>query len=257
MRKYTEKELLDSFMKKYNELNRVPTKSEIDKDPNMPHSTAYTDRFGGITNTALMLKLSPSRHSNLNLDVFKKYAIDFYNKNKKAPSPTDFNNDSSLPNSCYIRDSEGLTWNSFLKMCNIPIFTKGVTFVKNRKAELYIKGLLENQGYHVTDLSSDNINAPHSFLVNNSLTVDVRYSSYIADTRSSNYYWKFKLHLSSKKYKPDYFICVGFNSFENVDKIFLFPINEITVKESISINVNKIEKSKYAKYLISDNKIPL
>lgn len=198
-----------------------------------------------------------NRFKRVTLDLCIKLAKEFYMKYGRSPGVTDFDNLPGYPHSCFIRDTSGLKWNEFLSLCNLPLFTNGEAWIKNRNAELIAKSKLIEAGYSVEDLSEKNMNAPHAFIVNGNITVDVRYSAYVFDKTSKKTFWKFRLHLGNKKEMPDYFIGVGFNDKKEYEEIFIFPTNEITVKESISINVNALNKSKYGIYRLSDNNIVL
>lgn len=244
--------MLDDLKNKYLKLGRIPLKRDIDEDPNMPGSYAYYSTFGGIGKALQLIGLAPNRIENLSLDMFINLAKDFYKETNKAPAVLDFDNTPGYPHSSYIRDTMNMSWNEFLTLCNLPTFSNGEIWIKNRKAELIAKSKLIESGHKVEDLSILNSNAPHSFIVDGIITVDVRYSSYILDNNGRNIFWKFKLHLGTKKEKPDYFIGVGFNNDDEFEKIFVFPTNELTVRESISINVERIHKSKYGKYLVED-----
>lgn len=216
----------------------------------MPDASTYIKHFGGLNKVCKLLDITPNVMLNLSLDKCIILAQQFYNRYGKVPTNIDFDNTLDYPHSCYIRDVLGITWNQFLILADLPIFTQGENWIKNRKAELIVKQKLIEQGYNFKYLSEENINANYSFIINNNITVDVRYSAPVKSRyRHLIYYdWKFRVHIKDKKYIPDYFIGIGFNNYNQYDKMFIFPSKEITVKEVISIRINNIKNSKYAKY---------
>lgn len=252
---YSTEHLLDCLRIKYNELGRSPSKAEISMDEQMPNPSTYYDRFGGITKACLLLDLIPSKSLDLTLEKMIFLAQKFFAEQGRIPGPNDFDNAVGYPHSSYIRKDLGLTWNRFLVQAGLPAFTNGTIWIKNRKAELFIKQKLIQSGYQIYDLSAENCNANYSFVVNNNITVDVRYSSPIVE-RNHSFIWKFKLHRNDKKFIPDYYIGVGGNDQGDILAVFVFPTQEIKAKEVISINMNAINRSKYAKYLI-DGASPL
>lgn len=247
---YTNDYLLQKLNEKYIALGKTPTKDDINKDKTMPDASTYFQRFGGITKACELIKVSPNVVLNLSLDKCILLAQEYYQRHNKVPSVSDFDNTPGYPHSCYIRDVLKITWNQFLILADLPIFTLGDAWIKNRKAELIVKQKLLKQGYKVEDLSKENINANYSFIVNNRIKIDVRYSSPIKDNKRE--FWKFRVHIASKKYLPDYFICIGFNYYNQYDKMFIFPTKELTVKEVISIRIDNIKNSKYGKYEVNE-----
>ena len=251
---YTTEYLLDCLRIKYNELGRSPSKEELSLDERMPNPSTYRDRFGGITKACLLLGLVPSKALDLTLEKMIVLAQTFFTEQGHVPGPTDFDEAIGYPHSSYIRKDLGLTWNRFLQKAGLPTFTNGHVWIKNRKAELFIKQKLLQSGYCIDDLSAENSNAKYSFVVNQDITIDVRYSSPILERNLS--FWKFKLHRNDKKYIPDYYIGVGGNDQGDFKATFVFPTQEINAKEVISINMYTIDRSKYAEYLI-DGRTPL
>lgn len=253
---YTDDYLLNKIKIKYNELNRMPTKEEINSDKSMPNVTTYLDRFGGLNQVALLLGYKPTYFMNLSLDLFITIAHDFYKQHGRSPSVIDFDLNDDMPHSSYIRKDLGMTWNEFLNLADLPLFENGVIWQKNRQAEVIVYKLLKKQGYMVEDLSMKNTNASYSFIVNNKIKVDVRYSSPIKD-RNEKYFWKFKLHLDTKQ-KPDYFFCLGFDDKGNHIATFLIPIEELLDKQQVvSVRINRIEYSKYSRFFLKNDNILL
>jgi len=247
---YTTEHLLDCLRIKYDELGRSPSKDEISMDERMPNPSTYYDRFGGITKACLLIDLIPSKSLDLTLEKMISLAQTFFAEQGRIPGPTDFDDALGYPHSCYIRKDLGLTWNRFLIKAGLPSFTNGDVWIKNRKAELFIKQKLIQSGYLICDLSAENCNAKYSFVVNSDISIDVRYSSPIVERNHS--FWKFKLHRNDKKFIPDYYIGVGGNDRGEFKGVFIFPTQEINAKEVISINMYAITRSKYAKYLIDE-----
>lgn len=244
---YTTKHLLDCLRIKYDELGRSPSKEELCIDERMPNPTTYFNRFGGITKACLLIDLIPSKSLDLTLEKMILLAQTFFAEQGRIPGPNDFDNALGYPHSSYIRKDLGMTWNRFLLKAELPAFTNGDVWIKNRKAELFIKQKLIQSGYLIYDLSAENCNAKYSFVVNSDISIDVRYSSPIVERNHS--FWKFKLHRNEKKYIPDYYIGVGGNDQGDFSAVFVFPTREIEAKEVISINMNAITRSKYAEYL--------
>ena len=251
---YTTEHLLDCLRLKYSELGRSPSKDEISMDERMPNPSTYHSRFGGITKACLLLDLIPSKSLDLTLEKMILLAQAFFAEHGRVPSTTDFDYALGYPHSSYIRKDLGLTWNRFLLKAELPTFTNGDVWIKNRKAELFIKQKLIQSGYIIRDLSAENCNANYAFVVNDDISVDVRYSSPIVERNHS--FWKFKLHRNDKKYIPDYYIGVGGNDQGDFSAVFVFPTREIEAEQVISINANAIDRSKYAEYLI-DGASPL
>lgn len=249
MKKLETEFLLKKLKEKAAALGRTPTKEDIDSDKDMPDSSTYHKRFGGVTEACKLLGLPVTRVENLSLDKVIELANQFYQTYNRAPTVYDFDNTPNYPHSSYVRKDLGLTWNQFLILSDLPIFTNGDAWVKNFKAERVVKKLLEDAKIRYKFLSVENINAPNSFILWDSIRVDVRYSSPV---RSRNVeFWKFRLHLQSKKVVPDYYICVGFNAYNQFEKVFLIPTKDLGEKqEVVSININNIRKSKYCKYEI-------
>lgn len=259
MKRYKREELLKLLAMKYRELGRQPTKNEINRDVNMPASTTYSSHFGGVTNAVKELGLSPGRFTNLDVSIFVELAREFYLKNGKAPSMSDFDDNPNYPHTTFLRDSkeDKYTWNEILSMADIPLFSRGPNWEKNRRAELIVKHLLLESGHKVEDLSEKSMMADHAFLVDGETTVDVRFSAPVGSKRFPAKYWKFKLHLGTKRVIPKYFICVGFDESGDAQKIFVVPSAELTVTESISININRIDNSKYSTYLLKTESLKL
>lgn len=240
-------ELLDKLYKKYQELGRTPLKEDVDKDKNMPTSSTYYERFGGITNAFKLLNIPINRVQNLTIDNAIEFAKKFYNDFGRAPMVSDFDNTPNYPHSSYIRKDLKLTWNQFLIMADLPVQSNGDVWIKNSKAEKIVEDLLKKNNVKYEYLSYENTNALHSFIINDNMSIDVRYSSPIND--KSGLFWKFKLHMKTKKSIPDYFICVGFNEFNEYDTIFVIPTIELAEKqEVVSVNIRNKYKSKYSKY---------
>ena len=250
---YTDEYLLLKLKEKYIKLGKTPTKDNINADKTMPNASTYRERFGGITRAYEQLGITPNVILDLSFDKVISLAQEYYKKYKTVPSVEDFNNTPNYPHSCYIREILKLKWNQFLILADLPIFTKGDNWIKNRKAELIVKKELLKQGYKVEDLSEENINASHAFIVDNKIKIDVRYSSPIKDQNCE--FWKFRVHVASKKYLPDYFVCVGFNEFNQYDKMFLIPTRDITVREVISIRTDRVKNSKYGIYEVGEIKL--
>lgn len=249
---YTSEYLLQKLNEKCIKLGKAATKNDIDNDPDIPNSSTYLDRFGGITKALEKINISANKIENLTLNKGIQYAKEFYKTYKKVPTSKDFDSTPGYPHSSFIRKGLGITWNKFLKKADLKTFTNGDNWIFNRKAELLIKEKLLNQGYKIKDLSEENINAPYSFIVNDSISIDVRYSSPILDNKK--YYWKFKFYMSSKKCIPKYFICVGF--YNDNYTIFVIPTEKLGIKQCISIRIKSMDDSKYFKY-ITNNKILL
>lgn len=251
MKAYSTDYLLTKLKEKANELGRTPTKIEIDEDKTMPNSDTYFTRFGGITNAFIKLGLDANRVQNISLDMCIDLAKDFYKKNGRSPMVEEFNSLPNFPHSSYIRKELGITWNDFLTIAGLPLFDNGESWQKNRKAEEIVKDKLIEQGYKVEDLSLGNVNAPFSFIVDDEINVDVRYSSPIKDKKNS--FWKFRVHLGNKKCKPDYCVCLGFDEEDEHKLTFLIPTSELGEKqEVVSVNVNRVDRSKYSEYLVDE-----
>ena len=114
--RYTDKRLLNDLKLKIKILGRLPTKEEVDEDKNMANSSTYYDRFGGA---AMLIDLNPDKPCELSLDLFIKFAKEFYVMNGRSPKTSDFDNNKKLPHSCYIRDICKLSWNEFFKLCEL------------------------------------------------------------------------------------------------------------------------------------------
>ncbi len=248
MRKLSSDYLLSKLKEKYSALGRTPTKEDIDKDESMPHSSTYLDRFGGIVEACKLAGIPVNKVLDLTLDDAIEFAKNFYRACGRVPTVTDFDKTPNFPHSSFIRKDLKMTWNRFLTMAGLPIFTNGDAWIKNFRAENFVKSCFDKAGINYVCLSDENSNAPNSFIINGDIRVDVRHSSPVMD--KMHQFWKFKLHLKSKKVSPDYFICVGFNKDQKFPTVFVIPIEDLAFQqESISINIDKIDNSKYAKYL--------
>ena len=253
MKKLETEYLLRKLKEKADSLSRTPTKEEIDADKNMPHSSTYYARFGGITEACKLLDLPVTRLANLTLEKAIEMAQLFYKTYGRAPMVSDFDNLPNYPHSSYIRKDLNLTWNQFLLLADLPVLTNGEHWVKNLKAERIVEKFLKDAQIRYEHLSIENTNAPNSFILWDNIRIDVRYSSPIIDQKRE--FWKFRLHLKDKKILPDYCVCVGFNEFNQFVRMFLIPINELKEKQDVvSINIRNFQRSKYAKYEVQNLK---
>jgi hypothetical protein len=249
MKAFNKDSMLQMLKNKFIELGRTPTKNDIDKDKTMPNSCTYRQHFGSYGQALKEIGVTPTKLF-ISLDEGIELAQNFYKEHGRVPTVYDFRNYKGFPNASITRDTWGITWNEFLTLADLPSFTNGLNWSKNRKSELLVKDMLIYQKYRVKDLSENNTNASYSFLVNDKITIDVRSSIPIYD--QSNYYWKFRLYMTSKKCIPDYYICIGYDEDERFDTMLVIPTEDLKPLDSISININNIDNSKYAVYIAEE-----
>lgn len=244
--RYSDEQLLDLIRNKYNAIGKTPTKEDIDSDPNMPSSSTYLSRFGGLSKVYELLGIKPNVVYNLSIEKLVKFAQDFYEQNGRSPSSSDFDNTEGYPHSCFIRDVCNMTWNEFLTFANLPLFENGVNYKKNREAELYVKEILIKNGHKVEDLSLKSLNSPYSFIVDDKISISVKSS--IPILNNNRYRWHFKAGINSNKFKPDYYICLGYNENRIIETMFVIPSDIIKVKQSLCIYTDAYNESIYATY---------
>ena len=251
--RYTTEKLLLDLKLKVKILGRYPTKREIDADKNMANSTTYFDRFGTLRRAIEIIDMESYRPCELSLDLFKKYAREFYALNGRSPTVADFDKTKDFPHSTYIRDVCNMTWNEFLDYCDLPVYdyNDDLGTMKLRKATLEIIKTLKEKGYDVDDMRENTTSADITLIINQNLKVSVRTSSPRQD--KGNDYWKF--HVRGKGViKPDILILIGYKDAEYNDegKVFVVPYDEVSDKQTISINVNRIDGSKYGQYYVGN-----
>lgn len=251
MKRLSDEYLLRKLKEKYEQNGKSPTKQDIDNDTQMPHSSVYLEHFGGLTKALGLVGLPVNRIEKVTLEKCVELAKEYYMKNNTVPRSKDFDNTPGYPHSCNVRDVFHLKWNEFLKLAELSIYTRGNSWIKNRRAEVFIMEKLKKQGYEIEDLSLKNMNAPYSMIINKTILIDVRYSCIIID---NNYpFWKFNSSKVLKNHLPKYYVCVGGNEEDEPDSIFVIPVKELSINQSIiSINKSRIEHSKYSEYLVTN-----
>ena len=251
--RYTTEKLLLDLKLKVKILGRYPTKREIDADKNMANSTTYFDRFGTLRRAIELIDSSYTPPCELSLELFKKYAREFYALNGRSPTVADFDKTKEFPHSTYIRDVCNMTWNEFLDYCGLPTYDydEDLGAMKNRRVTLKIIEILKEKGYDVDDMRENTTSSDMTLIINQNLKILVKTSSPRQD--KGNDYWKF--HITAKGLiKPDMLILIGYEDAEYSDegKVFVVPYDDVSDKQTISINVNRIDGSKYGKYYVGN-----
>lgn len=240
-KQYSERELLDFLKFKTRQMGKIPSKKEIDDDETMPSSSTYYIRFGSISKAVEIIDSKGEPRCELSLELFQKFAKEFYAEFGKSPSPDNFNDSSQLPQACYIEQVCKMTWNEFLESCNLPklplneVYSSGI----NRKRVMYkvMQQLKLNENVESLRKNGNDI------IINEKTIVNVK-------TKVLKNSWKFYLDLQNKKEKPDYVLLVCLSEEEQA-QLYLIPANEIKNK-TILINSDKYkrEKSIYDKFKV-------
>lgn len=249
--RYTDERLLNDLKLKAKILGRLPTKEEVDEDKNMANSSTYYDRFGGIYRAAMLIDLNPDKPCELSLELFIKFAKEFYATNGRSPKTIDFDNNKKFPHSCYIREVCKLSWNEFLKLCELPLYDydEDLGISKLRKTTLQVIDILRNKGYQVDDMGEISTSTNIHLIINEKIKLSIKTSGIKKDQRQN--YWKFHVKNNSV-IQPDYLLLIGYKTedFSDEGNLFLVPFNDVKHIKTISVNVDNMDNSKYAGYYI-------
>lgn len=240
-KQYSERELLEFLKFKTRQIGKIPSKKDIDNDETMPSSSTYYIRFGSISKAIEIIDSKGEQKCELSLDLFQKFAKEFYAEFGKSPSPDDFNNSPNLPQICYIEQVCKMTWNEFLESCNLPklplneVYSLGI----NRKKVMYkiMQQLKLNENVKNLEKNGNDIT------INENIAINVK-------TKVLKNSWKFYLDLKNKKEKSDYILLVCLSEEEQA-QLYLIPANKIKNKTIlISSDKYKREKSVYDRFKI-------
>lgn len=250
---YTNQYLLDKLKELADKIGRTPRKTDIEQDKNMPSTTTYSERFGGLVEATKLIGLEPTMFIGLTVDKFINLLIQYYNDYGVSPRAKDFDSNPLYPHSCYMR-SMGFTWIEALGMANLPIYSRGSVWIANRDAELQIKEILTGAGFNIIDLKENRSNKG-SFIINNKVIRVRKSQTYIiANKKGTGYSWKFKLHVNNFVH-VDYYICLGMDEHDVLDSIYILPASDVEAKECISINPKRQYKSKYYQYKVDADEL--
>lgn len=95
-RVYTDEELLEFLRKKACDLGRTPTMTDVDDDPNMPHSDTYAKRFGGFP-AALVRAGLPVNRLRMSDEEMLGLLLVKADELGRTPTSEDVDNDPRMP----------------------------------------------------------------------------------------------------------------------------------------------------------------
>ena len=247
--RYSDLKLLNDLKLKYKALGRLPKRRELDGDENMANSSTYYDRFGSIGRAIELIDISTEKPCELSLGLFAKYAKEFYATRGRSPKTTDFDTVKGFPHSCYIREVCRMSWNEFLKYCDLPIYdySDDLGISKLRKVSLRVIKILENRGYDAEDMGELTYNSAIQIIINQNIKLSLKTSGIRKDQGMN--YWKFHVRNNSV-IEPDLLVLIGFKTddFSDEGNVFVVPFKDVRHLKTISVNVDRLEKSKYFKY---------
>ena len=119
---YSDEELLDLLRQKAENLDRTPTKREVDADLRMPSEGIYRYRFGSYARAIELAQLVPNigRREEFSEEELIKMLRTKEKRLGRTPTRRDVDEDPKMPSgSCYI--SHFKSWNKALEMAGLPV----------------------------------------------------------------------------------------------------------------------------------------
>ncbi len=175
-----------------------------------------------------------SRYTNKELI---NYIKEFYNKNGKSPSMTDFNGNPNYPSHSTFVYRFG-TWNNVLKLAGLD----SDTLVKNGILECsYHKGrlfeIIVNKSFKKdsSDLSGENCNSPFDGICPRGYNYDAKSSKLIHNKSNNSKGWFF--HFRNKQIKTiQYFILGGFSEdYSKLLHVWMIPLSFVNGRDTVYI----------------------
>lgn len=185
------------------------------------------------------------------------YIKEFYNKNRKPPSITDFNGNPDYPSHSTIVYRFG-TWNNALKLADLDADTlvkKGImecSYHKGRAFEMIVNKSFKKDS---SDLSGQNCNSPFDGICPRGYNYDAKSSKLVQGKTENSKGWFF--HFRNKQIDTiQYFILGGFNKdYTELLHVWIIPLSFVNGRDTIYIGQYSINKFK--EYEITDRCINL
>jgi hypothetical protein len=244
--------LLELLKLKADEVGRAPTATEMRKDKRLPSVKTYKRRFGSYASAIRLIGYTPrerKRKESIPFSEFKEKLLNFYHKHNRLPSAIEFMKVCryylvELP------DGRRAKWNQLINMCGLPILTRTHSMRLHRKAELFIKSILTQEGCTVVDTTLMSAHSPYDLLVDNSIQVQVSASTL---HKKSKERWRFNVPRQEKLNNFHYLVAVGYNEKFEEEAVFVFPRSVLRANSIMDIS-RRDKESNFSRFRIKELK---
>lgn len=235
-KKYTRDELLNHLKLFSKENGRVPVERDFMNNPKHPSSWTYYDRFGSWNNALKIAELGTNEFLYTESELLN-FLKQYYEKNGRAPSAHDFDNDPEYPSTMPYKKRFG-NWNKALKLVELDVdsmIKKGILDTSQQKARLFERYVIKHFEHKPKDLSGENQNSPCDGICPKGKIYDVK-SSNLRD----NKHYRFN---TRNKYREEieYYYFGAFNSdWTKLGYVWRVP-GEIVEKDYFIVRLNSGE----------------